>query len=229
MISVVMPYWNRRALLSATLAGYAKHYAHFRDFEVVVVDDGSPEPPEIGPMPWPVSVIRLPSKNAAANPCVPINRGVRASDGDVIVLTNPECSHSAPIFDDMLTQLEQIGPFGYVCAAAWSVDTSRFYCSTYQRSPGSAPIPVGSGFHFCAMLRRSLYDAAGGFDEAYREGQAFEDNDWLWRLEAVGADFKILDRCVVSHHATRTKWPPGGHERNRRLFEQRWPSHALSS
>jgi GT2 family glycosyltransferase len=87
---------------------------------------------------------------------------------------------------------------------------------------GRLPMPPGSGFHFCAMLHRSLWERAGGFDEAYRAGQGCEDNDWLWRLHAAGALFILRDDLVVWHRATALRWPRGGLPGNRRLLKSKW-------
>ena len=97
MISVVMPYWRRQDILALNLSAYRDLYPH-EDIEIVVVDDGSPEPAEIfGAYPWPVNVVRLPAKEIALNPCVAFNAGVAASCGEIVVLTNPEVIHRAPI------------------------------------------------------------------------------------------------------------------------------------
>lgn len=82
-------------------------------------------------------------------------------------------------------------------------------------------MPEGSGFHFCAMLNRTLWDKAGGFDEDYRDGHACDDNDWLWRLESAGAKFLMRDDLVVQHFQSEVNW--GGRlARNRRLLKQKW-------
>src|SRR5690348_5602322 len=102
MISVVMPYWRRSESLASSLKQYKGLYFDLNALEIVIVDDGSPEPAVIDDSyPWPVSVIRLPSKPHALNPCVPINRGVEKSTGDKIVITNPEVVHRGPILRQM--------------------------------------------------------------------------------------------------------------------------------
>ena len=73
------------------------------------------------------------------------------------------------------------------------------------------------------MLSRELFETVGGFSEEYREGQGFDDNDFLWRLHEAGASFKIMDDCITDHcDAPRCVWPAGGHARNKKLFETKW-------
>lgn len=221
MISVVMPYWERSFALAGALALFALHYAEAK-IEVVVVDDGSEDKPVLDTYPFPVRVLTLPRKPAPMNPCVPINRGVEAARGDVIVITNPEILHKEPALPRMLDELEALGANGYVLAAAWCPEQGQWHCHSSRKH--AEKVPQGAGYHFCAMLNRSLWDAAGGFDEGYRQGAGYDDPDWTWRLHRAGAKFKICDDIVVIHpkSGARTEWPMGGFERNRLLFESKW-------
>lgn len=227
MISVVMPFWRRQAILELNLAAYRSLYPG-DDIEIVIADDGSPEPATVvGEFPWPVRLVRLPTKAAALNPCTAFNAGVAASSGDVLVLTNPEVVHRAPILVDMLEQLIRLGPKGYVAAACWGVKKEWWYChSTKMPAPeevGRAKMPEGAGLHFCAMLSRRLYEEVGGFSEEYRDGTGYDDNDLLWKLHVAGARFHIADHLVTDHYdCPRTQWPRGGAARNRAIFESKW-------
>jgi glycosyltransferase involved in cell wall biosynthesis len=228
MISVVMPYWRRPAILDLNLSRYRDLYQH-ADIEVVVVDDGSPEPAQIDAncYPWPVRVVRLPDKEMALNPCTAFNAGIAAASGNVLLLTNPEVVHRAPIIAGLCAELEGLGPKGYVAAACWGIKAGWWYChsinSPTPEAVGRAPMPEKAGLHFCAMLHRSLYEEIGGFSEEYREGQGYEDSDLLWKLHAAGARFGIADHLVTDHHdCPGSQWPRGGAARNRAIFEARW-------
>jgi GT2 family glycosyltransferase len=227
MVSICMPYYMRQEALDRSLASLRKHYAE-DELEIVICDDGSSVPVRAPGC----KVISLPVKDHALNPCVPINRAVAASSGDVIVLTNPEIEHRAPILKGMAETLgmrDGGASNRYVLAACRDAD-GAWLCGSHVRpgENGRGPMPAGSGFHFCAMLYRSLFEYAGGFDEEYRAGQAFDDNDWLFRLGRVGTTFRIRDDLVVWHHRVPCTWPDGGHERNRRLFEAKWGHAAMA-
>lgn len=215
MISIVMPYWKRRDELIRTL----KSYRPYKDIEVIIVDDGSGDD-----IP---AAVRLPLKEIAKNPCVPINAGVKAAEGNIIVITGPEITHTAPILDEMKKTLEETGHTGYVSASAWSKESKRWNChsSVNGKTPGSWPIPEGAGFHFCAMMYKSFFNEIGGFDEAYREGQAFDDNDFLWTLHKHMAEFRQRDDLIVDHYPTHTQWPEGGWVKNKNIFEAKWKDY----
>ena len=222
VISVVMPYWRRPRELIANLTALRLIYPPW--IEIVVVNDGSPDMPETEGA---ATVVNLPLKEKALNPCVPFNRGVEASSGEFVVLTNPEITHINPILDGMRAECERLGPKAYVAAACWSPSRKWWYCHSEKgpepKKVGRAPMPKDAGLHFCSMLRRSFYDEIGGFSEEYRDGQGYEDSDLLWKLAAAGAAFKIRDDLVMEHvETTRSVWPKGGLARNRKIFERKW-------
>jgi GT2 family glycosyltransferase len=223
LTSIVMPYWKRPDALRVNLDRLYELYDEDYPIEVVIVDDGSPQPARInGGYPWPVRVIRLADKEHALNPCTPINIGVKESDGDIILLTNPEVIHQTRLVLEMANSL---GERDYPAASCWSVSGNRWYCHSTDEplSNGRAKMPEGAGLHFCTMIRKSFFNEIGGFDEAYREGQAYDDNDFLWKLHEAGANFSIRDDLVTQHmDCPRCNWPKGGLDRNRRIFEAKW-------
>lgn len=207
-VSVVMPYWRRPHVLKRNIETYRRFYP---SLEIVVVDDGSGDVPEID-----ATVIHLPLKDHALNPCLAFNRGVSAASGSVLALTNPEVILREPLLERLWPK-----PMEYVAAACWGGEW--WYCHSKlmpdNESIGRAPTPPGAGLHFCAMLHRSLYEAVGGFSEEYRNGQGYEDNDFLWKLHAAGASFRIADDCVTDHvKCPPSKWPGS----NKELFESKW-------
>lgn len=212
MISVCMPYWSRQDALDRSLAAYRRIYG---DIEISVCDDGSPEPVKAPGC----IVTTLPRKEIGLNPCVPFNAAVRASTGDVVVLTNPEVEHREDVLTGMLAMLKH--PDDYVTVACRDVE-GRWLAGPevdYDQH-GRLPVPLGAHFHFCAMLTRELFERAGGFDEGYRNGRACDDNDLLWSLEDVGARFKLAPG-LVWHYQTPHKFS-GGFESNHERLIARW-------
>ena len=217
MISVTMPYYMRQEHLHRSMAAYHRLY-HDIDLEFSICDDGSAD----AVIAHDCKITTLPKKRHALNPCVPINRAVAASGGDIVVITNPEIEHTKPIFQAMLDRLENKND--YVIAACKDHKTGQCLSGSSAKGNmnGRMPMPAGSGFHFCTMMHRSLWRKARGFDEDYRQGQGCDDNDWLWRLEDVGANFIMCDDLVVRHYRTPCRWPTGGLLRNKKLLIKTW-------
>ena len=180
MISVCLPYWKRQRALDRMFVNYRDLYPDL-PLEFSVCDDGSPTPAVV---PEECILTRLPEKKHALNPCVPINRAVNASSGEVIVITNAEVQHRTPILREMLDLLG-VGDVEwdrYVVASCY--DTRGVWLAGPRiNSAGRENVPPGGYFHFLAMLTRSLWDRVGGFDEDYRNGKACDDNDFLWLLQ----------------------------------------------
>jgi hypothetical protein len=218
MISVCMPYWNRPKELDRSMAAYTKAYPDLA-IEFSICDDGSFQPLQAR---WPgMKITRLPFHASAMNPCVPINAAIRAATHDIIVLTNPEIEHREPVFHQMLAALQ--GPDDYVMAACIEATTGAWIGGAEAPlAPvgGRLPIPPGSDLHWCVMFHRELFERAGGFDEAYRNGIGCDDNDWVWKLHAVGANFKRVPG-VVYHYRTPHRWT-GTLEKNAALLEKKW-------
>jgi hypothetical protein len=204
------------------------HYVEHGDVEIVIVDDGSPEDKAVDTLrrqgTWVgnwgdrLRVVELPIKSDPKNPCVPINRGVATSTGEYILLTNPETTHRAPILDEMRGEIIARGPSTYVLAAAWCPQSDSWHC----HSTGAS-----AGYHFCTMLRRDLFDKAGGFDEEYRDGYCYDDPDWVQRVLVAGAKFVFRDDLVVDHHQdldAKHSQPHALWERNNALFWGKWPT-----
>lgn len=205
MLSVVMPYWNRNRELNLTLQSY-----QYQDIEVIIVDDGSPHAADPVKTDFPVKVIRLPYKPSPKNPCVPINVGISEAKGDWIAITNPEVRHPTPVFQDMMTD-------HYVLAACWDAAVKNWLCHSEKTYP--TPMPPGYGLHFCGVIPR---DQIEPFDEAYRDGAGYDDNDWAWTLHSKGVQCEIRDDLVVEHvRGERINWGKG-FPINKRYFQRKW-------
>lgn len=230
MISLIMPYWNRLELLKTSLNRLRDLYGQSGELEVIVADDGSglerdlfDDYDSIG-----LTIVSLPKKAEAKNPCLPINEAAKVARYKFLAISNPEIYHLTPVLGEMLLDCITNGQKHYVSAATWSVDKRRWYnhTSCTDACLGRAPVPnKNAGLHFLAMMHTQFFHQVGGFDNAYREGQGYEDNDFLWNLHANGASFSIRDDLVVNHFGTNTAWPDGGANRNKALFYKKWQTH----
>lgn len=228
-ISVILPYWERPKALCDGLFSLSKHYRDDReirpDLEVIVVDDGSPTLPArdvvgkggSGELGFAVKLIELPIKQGPLNPCTPINRGVAESDGEFIVLTNPEITHRSPLLWEMRETIQKLGPKTYAHAAVWGLQSASWHTHSI----------LNNAYHFLCMMHRSLWDEAGGFNEAYREGYCFDDPDWLQRTLKAGAKIVWLDHLIADHDqgGDAKHWRPREEwNRNESLFHSLWPN-----
>lgn len=220
MISLILPYWERRGAADRALALLAEQYEGL-DLEVVIVDDGNPIPFVAPRSPLNIRVVRLPEKSIPKSPATAWNAGVKASSGDLIALSCIEILHTVPVLAQMAEHVERMGPNGYVLASAWCPNHRAWHCHSTVQVPDCPP---GTGIAFLGMMHRELFERVGGFDEDYREGAGYEDRDLIRKLVAAGAEFAIRDDLVVTHPKTGAtiKWPAEGFTRNADLFRRKW-------
>lgn len=219
-ISICMPYWNRPGEWARSKATYAKQYPDLK-LEFSICDDGSRVPLRDTQDPS-ERIIALPPKDHALNPCVPINLAVRNATNDVIVLTNPETEHRERVLDKMLEALT--GPNDYVATGCRDTMHGAVYAGP-GRNMKECLVPPGTHYHFCVMFHRELFERAGGFDEEYRDGHGYDDNDWLWRLWALGdVNFKYVPGTVwhVRSLMQRSLWKGPLLRRNEDLLRKKW-------
>lgn len=220
MISLILPYWQRQAAADAGLRSIAAAYPDL-DLEVIVVDDGNPEPfvaPDLG---LSLRVVRLPTKKGPKCPCTAWNAGAAAARGNMLALSCIEIIHTKPVLWELAAQARALGSRGYALASAWCPETRSWHCHSSVDVP---QCPKGTGIAFLGVMRVTLFKQIGGFSEDYRDGAGYEDRDLIHRLHAAGAKFRIRDDLVVTHPKTGAtiKWPEGAFDRNKQIFESRW-------
>lgn len=223
-VSIAMPYFERGRILRDCLDRLADHYPG-SELEIVVADDGSiAEKAEaiIGDFLWrrnpgfACKAIYLgPPKDDGLCPCTPINVAVRATTRPRVLIQNPDTIHIAPILAGLLEEIERQGEDAVICAGVWCPDRNEWHSHGIHRP---------AGYHFCNLMSRSLFDRAGGFDEEYREGQCYDDDDFVQRVKAAGGRYVFRDDLVAHHVWTmgRVRWRHA-EDGNRDRFHRKWP------
>lgn len=94
-VSIVSTYYNRKPELWRTLKTMEKSI--HKDFEYVIVDDGSSPEHRIEDFLEIFSFIKLrrvePQDKNYYNPCIPYNMAIAMATGDIIILQSPECMY----------------------------------------------------------------------------------------------------------------------------------------
>jgi GT2 family glycosyltransferase len=150
---------------------------------------------------------RMPSKKQWKNPCVPLNKAVRNSKTPLILLQSPETYHETPCAIQMQSSMNH-----YKDVVLATVRTEGIRKPWYAH-----PVHRPKRYWFCQMMSRQFFDEVGGFDERYREGQGWDDDEFERRLTRAGANWIWREDCVAVHVATKRKLHP---HRNKRLFEK---------
>jgi glycosyltransferase involved in cell wall biosynthesis len=205
-VSVIVPVHDRRVLLRALLDALAAQT--FRDFEVIVVDDGSEDgsAEEVAAdarAGRPVRVIRTPRVGAVSAR----RAGVSNANADFLAFTDSDCVPSP----------------GWLAAGVAALESGADVANGPTRPAGPVGVldrSVGSGeeglYPTCNVFyRRSAYDAAGGFDPRAGERLAFrlgprarglgfgEDTLLAWRVRRAGRAC-FAPEALVEHQVIRS-------------------------
>ncbi|MCB9743437.1 MAG: glycosyltransferase [Alphaproteobacteria bacterium] len=181
--------------------------------ELIVVDDGSPEPvPSVGLSPR-IRVLRQEN----AGPAAARNAGARASSAPLLVFVDADVVVPPDALGRLAALLEDAdAAWGTVLSAhphpglvsRYKNLTHRHF--TLQLGPGDRPHPTSHLTTMLAGLRREAFEAVGGFDEALST-VSVEDVE-LGRALAEAGFTVLLDPSLAVEH--RHRFTLGGAVRN---------------
>jgi glycosyltransferase involved in cell wall biosynthesis len=187
-VTVVIPTKDRPALLASCLEGVlAAGDASGRGFEVVVVDDGSEPPVEVGGDDR-VRVVRTPG----VGPSRARNLGIAEARAPIVAFTD----------DDVVVDR------GWLAAALEVLDADPAVAGVTGDTTSPAFDPLyehsvfdhdGGSFLTCNVAyRTSALHAVGGFDRQFPHA-AHEDRDLAWRVQAAVGEVRFAPRMRVLH------------------------------
>lgn len=216
-VSVVIPYFRQQAELDRTLSALRRQTYPADRLEIIVVDDGSPEPPTV---PEGVRVLRQDDdgfRAAAAR-----NLGARHATGSVLVFLDADTTPE-PDYVDALTRLpallpeavtvgrrrhadladhpfdepvEDLGPRVELAEPAWLAEEYRRSSDLLHSDQRSYRFIISAVLCCSAWF----FERSGGFDETFR---TYGGEDWEWAHRAW------LDGAVFAHVRDAVAWHDG--------------------
>lgn len=230
-VSIILPYFERPDLLSASLRSFQTLYSTSQ-VEVVIIDDASRfdlRPTFPHDFSLPIKLVTIVNKDGI-NPCTPINAGVRAASGDLILLSSPEIVHTRSIFsrgEDTIPSKTECWFYNVFAITNQSINSELIKTNTHKdfmriystfeddlekdlglngyiwaNSFGSwysHSIHRRTDLNFLSLMQRDSFLRVGGFNERYRRGSGFDDNEFRRRLVTWGFSFKYLDSSPAIH------------------------------
>jgi len=204
LVTVVIPTYARPERLRGCLAALARQTMAADAFEVVVVDDGSPEParpPTADALAGPaVRVIRQEN----AGPSAARNRGVQEARGQLVAFTDDDCLPTPTWLESLVTAHRQC-PDALVGGITFNGLTDAIFSTTSQlivdlvyehfnRQPDSAYFLTSNNM----LCSQAAYSELGGFDTDFQRAGA-EDRDFCDRWRASGRPLRLVPTARLEH------------------------------
>lgn len=235
LVSFVVPLYNHLAHTQEMLSSLQAFLPENLDYEIILVDDGSSD----GTAAWidqladPSIKSLLSSVNRGyAKSC---NDGVRLANGAFVCLLNNDLLFKPGWLEPLLEALESselnAGVVGNIQfkVSDGSVDHAGVYLTSEAQLQHINNIPNKNKKFVknlavtgaCLLLRKSDFDAAGGFDDQFLNG--CEDIDLCFKIRAAGKEIYLSTHSEILHHVSLTrKDNPLQNIRNSQRLFSRW-------
>ena len=211
LASVIVPTFNRPAFLRSCLKSLVEQSLGRDTFEVIVVDDGSPQKAEViardvlaeTAIPW--RYLRTENRGPAAAR----NSGIHLSQAPIVVFIDDDCVAEPYWLKEILRPFDS-GSVEGVEGRVVRHDKSTPFTHFVENLEGGLFLTANMAY------RRKTLDALGGFDEAYRYAAA-EDWDLAFRVLERGGRITFRSGATVVHLPV----PIDGRDFMRRVNERR--------
>jgi GT2 family glycosyltransferase len=213
-VSVVIPAHGRIAKLQRCLEALAAQTLPSDEFEVIVCDDGSPEPIEPALDGFCDRIALTVVRQEQRGPAAARNAGARYATGSLLAFTDDDCTPEEDWLENLVANIDRypghlIG--GSIVnllpddqyATATQLITSCVY-DYYARHPESRRLYCTANL----AVPRSRFWLLGGFSEQYQRA-AGEDYDFCARWTEAGFPNHYAPEATVGHshgHSFRSFW-----------------------
>ena len=201
-ISIIIPVYNDTRCLSECLGTLQSR--PLLGSEIIVVDDGSADDPSLVADKMGARLLKM-SQNSG--PAAARNYGARQAQGEILffvdadVVVQPEMvSHIVQFFEEHPDVVAVFGSYDTFPRARGIVSQYRNLLHHFVHQIGN---PEASTFWAgCGAIRRSVFEAIGGFDEKRFPRSSIEDIEMGYRLRQAGHRI-FLDKTLQATHLKR--------------------------
>jgi glycosyltransferase involved in cell wall biosynthesis len=177
-ISVVVPCYNGGKFLDLPLASLAQQT--FRDFEIVIINDGSTDPSTIEKFKTldpSIRVVHQENKGLSAAR----NTGFREAKADIVLALDSDDQLEPTYLEETLRALQSARPeVGFVVTDLRQVGAAQ---AIEKRYVNAFDVLFKNVTGYSMLMRKSAWRKAGGYDETMRDGY----EDWEFNLRLINS------------------------------------------
>jgi GT2 family glycosyltransferase len=195
-VSVIVPVFNGARTLGRCLEALANQTIDARNYQVIVVDDGSSDGSGDIAARHGATVLR--HKNAGA--ATARNRGARKARGEILLFTDADCEPQRDWIEQMLAPFARADVAGVKGAyRTWQRSlVARFAQAEYEEKYDRQARMEWIDFvdTYAAAYRRDIFLEHGGFDPSFGLD---EDQEFSFRLARAGQRLVFAPQAIVYH------------------------------
>jgi glycosyltransferase involved in cell wall biosynthesis len=209
-VSVIIPTYNRLHYIKKCL--YALFRQTSREFEIIIVDDGSTD----GTYEYlegmrRTDFILLKEKNKG--PAAARNLGVKHSKADYIAFIDDDCIPQKRWVENIIKDFRELDADSLTCHTLPVYKNILKHLGEFERielKKNFKPAkleglrPDQRGMTDNCAIKREIFNRLKGFDEKFL--YAGEDPDFWFRLLKRGYSINIVDDLIVGHHQRINLW-----------------------
>jgi hypothetical protein len=182
-ISVVIPCYNGGKFLDLPLDSLARQT--FKDFEIVIINDGSTDQATkdrlaaLGPS---IRVVHQVNKGLSAAR----NTGFREAKADLVLALDSDDQLEPTYLEETLCALQADLDAGFVVTHIRQVGAAQ---AIEKRYVNAFDVLFKNVTGYSMLMRKSAWEKAGGYDETMRDGY----EDWEFNLRLISAGVKGIE------------------------------------
>lgn len=199
-VSVLIPTYNRAEFL-----GHAIHSVlgqTYRDFEIIIVDDGSSDHTRQVVDKFNDPRIRYIRHNENRGTSAACNTGMRGASGKYIAFLGDDDEWSPNLLARQVPVMQKSRQIGVVCSSYWRFNQDKTKRFLFPRATVSKTreklhkrfLKECFVSHSGALVRKDMLLSVGGFDERLRRAQ---DTD-LWIRLSKRCEFAYIEEPLIS-------------------------------
>lgn len=235
MISIAMAYKNRRPQLIKTLESIESQ--SYKDVEVIIIDDDSDEEHNITDLKskFPFVTVASMREHPYKNPCIVYNTAFSLCSGDIVIIQNPECLHVGELIQSVVDNIDDSKYLSYACYNVTKDNLDKLYNAEDKKEfilslpqdfdPEQDTITWYNhskyrkvDFHFTTAITRKNLESLSGFDERFKFGMEYDDDEFRTRVIRKGLEIVNIDDPFSIHQYHTSTY--GGAIVNQRYMTQ---------